>query len=430
MPGMLVGDVVDSTRSARSRRWHSLRAHLSALKLKHGSRAFRVLTTDQHLHYGDQLLQNQQFIQVSPDNVLGSWECGGALTLKYWCSPYETVWSGAISPCGTWMLYGGSIVMLVNLFSGSSQLLLSLGLVPPGEPRGKTQLEARNLPVCGCCAFSADSAWAVASQGYSLALCRVSSRTMTGTLSTGSAAPLVACALARAASHAAACDASGTAFCWSLPSQSTERLFVAAVRLAVPGARCCTALELSDCGCFAFGGSGGLELWQMGVGASDTPPFSRRPVTFADAGCVLSVNAAPTTATLSASSSTSCAVLVTTSETSGCTFWNSDGQCLGVIGVSGGCGVPRGAWLGAGGRRALILSGSSTLRLFEVAPDGTPLQPPVQLLFGGRHMLSFCALSPEADWAMALGLTPIQAVELIAQRIHDTGRNWPAVDVV
>jgi hypothetical protein len=73
-----------------------------------------------------------------------------------------------------------------------------------------------------------------------------------------------------------------------------------------------------------------------------------------------------------------------------------------------------------GGRRALVLSEPSELRLYEIARDGVPLTPPVELHFGGRHVLSFCSLSPEADWVLALGLTPLQAVELIAQRVDDT----------
>ena len=98
-----------------------------------------------------------------------------------------------------------------------------------------------------------------------------------------------------------------------------------------------------------------------------------------------------------------------------------DGCCLGHIPASADEPL-RSACFGLGGRQVLLLSGGSDLRLFDVARDGMPLVPPQQLLFGGRHVLSFCALSPCGEWVLALGLTPLQAVELIAQDVTTTTR--------
>ena len=74
--------------------------------------------------------------------------------------------------------------MLCNLFTGSSTLLLGLGLVEPGKPRENQS--KRQLPVCGCCAFSSDSRYAVASKSTSLALFDVGSRACVGVLVAGS----------------------------------------------------------------------------------------------------------------------------------------------------------------------------------------------------------------------------------------------------
>ena len=52
-----------------------------------------------------------------------------------------------------------------------------------------------------------------------------------------------------------------------------------------------------------------------------------------------------------------------------------------------------------------------------VVADGVPLHATEAL--GGRHALSVCALSPDGEWVLALGLTPLQAVECLAQRVGD-----------
>ena len=56
-------------------------------------------------------------------------------------------------------------------------------------------------------------------------------------------------------------------------------------------------------------------------------------------------------------------------------------------------------------------------RLLFIFASAAPLSACAQSMQG-----AFCALSPCGEWVLALGLTPLQAVELIAQDVTTTTR--------
>jgi hypothetical protein len=452
-------EVIRSQHMPSHRGWRALLGHLAAGNGRNVGGGRRARTFDlligESPPYGDRLVANPTWVKVSPTNPATQtpWNCGGALTLQYWCSPFETVWSGAISPCGTWLIYGGSVVLLINLFTGSSTLLLQLGLVEVSEPRVGTQAATRQLPVCGCCAFSYCSTLAVASKGASLALLDVGARACSAVLQAGVSGngKLVACAVTP--TYAAACDSEGAAFVWAhqaaaqgvsaqgqpLPRNAAGRIVVpcrsipATVGSAEPRGlySACSAAPLSGGAGFCFGGTCGLKVWTVDAGEAEAGGdlcVAPLPATFAGAGHVQAISANSALLGGSAAVADSSVVrpglgnatptaLVSISD-DGASIWAMDGSCLGHIPAAG---EPlRGACFGLGGRQLLLLSGGSDLRLFDVARDGTPLLPPHQLLFGGRHVLSFCAISPCGEWVLALGLTPLQAVELIAQHVNNS----------
>ena len=484
---MIAGDTLSSAAPARRHRgWRALIGHVRAGG--GGTSPFDVLVSTDVAPFGERLLANKAFMQVSPKNATNStWSCGGALTLQLWLSPYETVWSGSVSPCGTWLLYGGAICMLVNLATGSSTLLLGLGLVEP-KLESRAGQKARQLPVCGCCAFSMDSTRAIASKGTSLAVFEVGMRACVAILEAGEAA-LVACALS--ATHAAAVDAAGHAYIWALPlphelqahgqheavrtggdggepPAGVRRLHVRASKLTLIGAKSCAPLSTDTSGgVFAFVGAFGLQVWKRIVvnaaraqGSHTESPISLhatarvctlltvrrlRALCVCGAGeCLRRARADATrrrprprpcghghstadhdaardggtggqarggragdhldgepggarahTHTHAARACHAVRVLCPLSHC-GCAvvvaaqvrLWDEHGSCVGSVEVEVDDGALNGAWLGSGGRLCLVLSGASTLALYDVASDGTPLTPPRKPLLGGRHALS------------------------------------------
>jgi hypothetical protein len=203
------------------------------------------------------------------------------------------------------------------------------------------------------------------------------------------------------------------------------------------GARCCCFVDLPGAP-LAVGGEAGLELWHVEGAAASAKPAdaARAALPFGDAGSVISLRcarAAPTTAAVSptarsggepsqlASPGSAMArlVSVSTGPGGGVRLWDGNGALCAVVDDDATAGAPpRDAFFGMGGRLLLTLHGSHALRLHDVTAGGVAMSPARELSLGGRHTLSCCALSPDGEWVLALGLTALSAVELLAQKVQ------------
>ena len=148
-------------------------------------------------------------------------------------STYDDIDCAAVSRDTLWVIYGGVLLRLCSLLTGSIDLLLGLGLhtSSPAHTLGSPMQRVR------ACCFSPDSSSAAATRGSELLVFEVPPTASKPTELTAGAddnSPLVACALAAKGSAAAAANAAGGVLVWRLPSFGRAAPVV--VRLCVPPA--------------------------------------------------------------------------------------------------------------------------------------------------------------------------------------------------